>query len=252
MQFLKCIIVFFCTMHAVCLLAPAQPKVVDSLKQLLQNTTADSSRIILQYKIAGALAGYDMAASGKYLEAGHSLALAANDHRYTAYYFLLRGNLLFDMDKYEEALKYYDSAMVVYTRLIREEKNAAEKENYINSKTDCLIGKGLSSAKVYQYQESIKYYLEAIAVLESLNNSKKNTYLATLYADIASDYYELEQFADALKFDKLGLLYLDSNKSIERYVIGNLFVADDFGALLHFDSSSRYLETVRPIVLQLN
>ena len=124
-------------------------------------------------------------------------------------------------------------------------------EKYLFEKTDCLIGKALASAKLYRFQESTAYCLEGIAGIEHIKSNKKNVLLATLHADIASNYYDLEQFENSLQYDKLGLTYLNRNDDIDVYVIGHLFVADDFSALSQFDSSAAYLEKVRPIVMQL-
>jgi two-component system NarL family sensor kinase len=239
------------------LLLPAslfgQNKTIDSLLRILQNARHDSTKIHLNYQLAELVSSYDISGADKYLEAGYTLAKTRNNKYYTAYYFRKKGDLLFDMAKYNESEACFDSAIVLYNSLINSEKqDAGQLETYKIDKTDCLTGKGLLAAKVYHYQESIQYYLEAIAGIENLKGNKKNSYLATLYADIASDYYEMEQFENALKYDKRALPYLNKDENVDVYVIGHLFVADDFSALSQFDSSSMYLEMVRPIVMQLN
>jgi signal transduction histidine kinase len=233
--------------------AQAQTKTIDSLSNLLQNTQQVTARITLNYQLAEQLSNNDAAAAGKYLEAGYALAKTTSDKYYSAKYYLKKGDLLYDMARYAVSLLYYDSAIVLYNGLITSAKSAsAEVETYQFEKTDCLIGKALSSAKLYHFQESTQYCLEGIAGISEKKGSKKNVYLATLHADIASNYYDLEQFENSLKYDKLGLVYLNRNDDIDVYVIGHLFVADDFSALSQFDSSWVYLEKVRPIVIQSN
>jgi two-component system, NarL family, sensor kinase len=226
-----------------------QTNSIDNLRSLLQNARQDTTKIKLNYLLAEELRGYDVTAANKYLETGYGLAKATGNKFYTAKYYLTKAHLFYDMAKYDTAGMNYDSAIVLYDNLINA---SAETDIYKIEKADCLTGKGLLSAKVYKYQEAIQFYLEAIAGIEHLKGNNKNSYLATLYADIASNYYELEQFENALNYDKQGLHYQDRYNNTDTYVIGHLFVADDFSALSQFDSSSLYLEKVRPIVMQLN
>lgn len=229
----------------------AQKATIDSLRNLLnQHTKQDTTWIKLNYQLAKELSGHDSAAAISFLEAGYTLAKTIHSKYFTAKYYQVRADILYDRADYTRSGNSYDSAILLYTELITS-SNAATSI-YQLGKADCLTGKGLLAAKVYKFQESIQFYHEAIAQIENLKGDDKNNSLATLYADIASNYYELEQFENALHYDKQGLLYLRINANIERYVIGHLFVADDFSALSLFDSSSLYLERVRPIVLQLN
>ena len=251
MQVFRRLIVFFWMILSIYSYASAQTAAIDSLLRLLQNARNDTTTIILHYKIAKQLEGYNVAKADKHLEAGYALAKTKKEAYQIAYYFQNKGGLLFDMTKYNESSLYYDSAILLYNQLINSERQDEKKITlYKFGKADCLTGKGLLAAKLYNYQESIQYYLEAIAIIEDSEGIQKNNYMATLYADIASNYYELEQFDEALKFDKLGLPYLNKNEDLERYVIVNLFVADDYSALMQFDSSSFYLEKVRSIVTQ--
>ena len=241
-----CVILIFYTS------ASAQTIVLDSLLGLLQTSKNDSEKIYLNYRIGEHLTGYDGTKADKYFEAGFNLAKTKEDTYNIAYYFQHKGESLFDKAKYRESSMYYDSAIALYDGLLNSEKETNRSEIYKYGRIDCLTGKGLLSAKLYQYQQSINYYLQCIAELEHLTGNKKNSHLATLYADIASNYYELEQFNNALKYDKEALPFLDKNVDIDLFVIGHLFVADDYSGLLQFDSSSVYLEKVRPTIMQLN
>jgi signal transduction histidine kinase len=228
-----------------------QTNSIDSLRRLLQNAQPDTTKIKLHYQLAEALSGYDTVAAYKYLEEGKKLSKAIDNKFYAAKYYLTKSHLFYDMAKYDTASLSYDSAILLYTSLINSVRVKTEEEKYKIDLADCLTGKGLILSKFYKYQESIQLYLEAIAGIENLEGSSKNNYLATLYADIASNYYELEQFENALKYDKQGLSYLNKNDNTEIYVVGHLFVADDFSALSQFDSSTVYLEKVRPVVIKL-
>ena len=231
----------------------AQTTTIDSLRSLLETAQQDTAKMKLNYQLAEELSGYNAGAASKYLEAGYNLANARNHKFYVAKYYLTKGHLLYDMAKYDASRMSYDSAIDLYNRLITAANPASKQiEIYKFDKADCLTGKGLLLAKLYNYQESIQLYFEAIAGIEDIKGNGKNDYLATLYADIASNYYELEQFDNALKYDKLGLLYLNRNVNTDLYIIGHLFVADDFSGLLQFDSSALYLEKVRDIVMQLD
>jgi signal transduction histidine kinase len=231
----------------------SQTKMIDSLSLLLQHARHDTTKIRLNFKLAEQLESYDVTRSNNHLEEGYKLAKIRNNKYYTAYYFHNKGELLFDMAQYNESGIHFDSAIVLYTILINSAgQDRKGLEIYKFGKTDCLTGKGLLSAKLYNYQQSIQYYLEAIAGIENMDGSGKNVYLANLYADIASDYYELEEFENALRYDKQGLFYVNLHDNIDQYVVSHLFVADDFSGLSQFDSSYVYLEKVRPIVTHLD
>ncbi len=233
--------------------AAAQTNSIDSLQNLLQTAQKDTIKIKLNYQLAEQLRGYNTTGANKYLEAGYAIAKVYKEKYYTAKYFLNKGELLFDMAKYDDSRISFDAAIVLYDQLITSAKPAsAQLETYKFDKTDCLIGKGLLLAKLYNYQESIKYYLDAVAGIEETKGNRKNAYMATLYADISSNYYELEQFENSLKYDIMGLSYLNPDENIDRYIIANLFVADDYSSLQQFDSSSLYLEKIRATVIKLN
>ena len=231
----------------------SQTKTIDSLLLALQNARHDTIKILLNFQVAEKLRGYDIVKAGQYLEAGNALAKNRNNDYYTAYYCRVKGEMLFDRAKYQESRMYFDTAMTHYEKLISLPGADARKiATYKLGKADCYIGKAILSAKLYSYHESTQYCLQGIAEIENLEGSKKNTYLATLYADISSNYFELEDFENALKYDKQGLNYVSQDDNLEMYVISNLFVADDFNSLGQFDSSSVYLEKVRPIVKDMN
>ncbi len=233
--------------------ASAQNKIIDSLQQLFKSVLKDSAKNNLYYQIAEELSSYNSTAAGKYLEAGFVLAKNTKSKFFTAKYHHTKAHIFLDIAKYDSAYLCYNLALGFYNELINSgNTTTALLELYKLNKADCLTGKGLLLSKSYKYMESIQYYLEAIASIENLKGNNKNSYLATLFADIASNYYELEQFENALNYDKQGLYYLKINTNTDRYIIGNLFIADDFSALLKFDSSSIYIEKVRSIVLKLD
>ena len=109
--------------------------------------------------------------------------------------------MLFDLAKYDESKVHFDTALVLYNELITSSKNASQLNYNKLSRATCLVGLGLLSAKLYYFQESIKYYLEAIESIKDVNTPERDIKLFYIYANIASDYYELEDFANALKFD---------------------------------------------------
>lgn len=230
----------------------AQTRAIDSLSVLLKTAVDDSSKMNLHFDLYYELTDYDLARSDDHLEQGYKLAKILSDKQHIAYYLLGKAGLLFDMAKYDGSKIYYDSALVAYNDLLKAETDENKINRYKLKVVNGLTGKGLLSAKLYYFQESIQYYLDAIASIEELPSSEKNIQLLYLYANIASDYYELEQFQQALDYDRLGLAILDAKNDIDGYVIGHLFVADDFSGLSQFDSSFFYLEKVRSIVTKLD
>lgn len=217
----------------------------------LQNARQDTVKMQLSFQLSGQIMSYDINRAQRLLDDGYALAKMLNDEYYIAYYYMKRGVLLFDKARYDTAAIYFDSSIAAYDKLISQTTDEKKKQTYIIDKTDCLIGKGLLSAKLYNYHESTEYYLAGIELVETIPGKAKNSSLATLYIDISSNYFELEQFEQSLYYDKKLLPYLDSNDNMDMYVIGNLYIADDYSSLGRFDSSFIYLEKVRDIVMRL-
>jgi two-component system NarL family sensor kinase len=225
---------------------------IDSLTNLLQIAQHDSTKISLHFQLYVILSDYDLARADGHLESAFKLVKKGNDKRYVAYYYSSKGGVLFDLAKYDESRANYDTALALYNELIISSKNTTHLNYNKLARADCLSGLGLLSAKLYYFQESIKYYLDAIESIRDINTPEKDNKLLYLYANIASDYYELEDFANALKNDRESLNYLNPKEDIDGYVIGHLFVADDYGGLSQFDSAFAHIEKIRPIVNNLN
>ena len=231
----------------------AQNKKIDSLLQRLEAAEQDTTKMKLHYSLYYALNGYDKEKAKEHLEAGYVLARKTNDKRREAYFFKEMGGLLFDLAKYEESRSSYDTAITLYEELMRLSKNEEELNKHKLATVDCLTGLGLLSAKLFYFQESIRYYLDAIESISDVKNTKeRDSRLLYLYLNIASNYYELEDFSSSLKYDKQSLKHVDEKQDIDGYITGHLFVADDYSGLLQFDSSFAYLEIVRPLVAKLN
>ncbi len=230
-----------------------QSSAIDSLQHLLQQATADTDKIALNYSLENMLSGYDLSKASVYLENGYRLAKAVQSRYYVVKYHHIRATLLTSQSQYDEALAACDTAIAGSEQLIHAKKvNRYTVERCRADIAQTLVTKGLICAKQYKYNESIQYYLKSIGLFEAINNPDNNSSVAHIYTSISSNYYELEQFDDALIYDKMALPYLSKEQNIDLFVIGYLFVADDYSSLSKFDSSYSYLEKVRPIVQQLN
>jgi tetratricopeptide (TPR) repeat protein len=229
----------------------SQSNSIDSLSRLLQIAVNDSAKIRLHFKLFVILSDYDLQQADSHLESAFKL-LKNDDKPNAAYYFCSKGGILFDLAKYDQSKIAFDTALALYDELVKSSKNSQDLNYNKLERSNCLNGLGLLSAKLYYFQESIKYYLEAIESISDVNTAERDIKLMYLYANIASDYYELEDFANALKYDVASLDFLNPKEDIDGYVIGHLFVADDFGGLFQFDSAFAHLEKVRATVEKLN
>ena len=247
------IVLVLCAMLPAVQYASAQSTAIDSLLRLLQISKTDTSKIALNYELETALVGYDLQKASHYLENGFRLATAIQSPYFISKYYHLKASLLANLAKYDDALKYCDSAIEL-SKILMQKKN--EDKNIVSlCKGDIaqtLTVKGLVCAKQYQYNESVKCYVESIKMFEEMNDPGNNSDIARIYTSISSNYYELEQYEDALEYDKMALAFLDKKKNIDQFVVGYLFVADDHSALSQFDSSFHYLEMIRPVVMQLS
>ena len=240
------------SLHVFSIAVIAQNKKIDSLLSLLEHSPSDSQKVDLHFRLYSEVESYDVTKANAHLDAAYAIAKEWNSKSHTAYYFLGKGGLFFEMAKYDEALPFFDTAMALYTDVVASKITDTIRYNdYIVGKAECLIGKGLLSAKQYYFQESIQYYLQAIEILQELKGPRRNPKLTNVYGNIASDFYELEQFGHALQYDKKALPYL-SKQDIDGYIIGYLFVADDFSGMSEFDSAFTYLEKVRDMVNEVD
>jgi hypothetical protein len=199
--------------------ASGQSPAIDSLLKLMANARDDTTKIMLNIRAADIMRGYDVERAMKYVDAIHPIIINLDNDYYRAYYYKARAECLFDMAKYSEAQSNEDTTIVLFDRLIGSAGHDAKAvAKFKLAKADCFTVKGLVAAKQYRYHESFQYYLQAIAAIENLPGTEKNDVLATLYIDIASNYYELEQFDESLKYDRQVQAYLDSNDNIDMYV----------------------------------
>ena len=72
-----------------------QTRVIDSLKDLLNSSKQDTTRIQLNYSIAREIKVNDPVAANIYLQTGYLIARSVNDNFFIAKYFLKRGDLLY-------------------------------------------------------------------------------------------------------------------------------------------------------------
>ena len=82
-------------------------------------------------------------------------------------YYHIKASLLSSEAKYSEALKFCDSAIALSKKLSQKKNN----DKYIFDKcqfdiAQTLITKGLVCAKQYEYNESVKCYVESIKMFE--------------------------------------------------------------------------------------
>src|ERR1044072_997030 len=247
------VVLIFCAILALGKYALAQSTTIDSLLKSLQTARADTDKIRLNYELEAAFVGYDLQKASWYLENGFRLAKATQSHYFISKYYHIKASLLTNEAKYAEALKVCDSAITLSKDLLQTKND----DKYIlnNGRFDIaqtLITKGLVYAKQYEYNESVKCYVESIKMFERINDPGNNMSVAHIYTSISSNYYELEQYPLALEYDKKALQFLDRDRDVDLFVVGHLFVADDYSSLSEFDSSFLYLDKVRPIVKQLN
>lgn len=239
-------ILFVCILHQPQLFA--QRHTIDSLEQELKKKKSNIEKIPLYFSLHYYLLGYDVGKANQYLEAGYMLAKEEKDTFYIAGYFYEKAARLFELAKYDSSFQCTDSAILFYDAVLNSKKsNAAKIAKARTQKANCLIEKGVLFAKRFQFQESVKYYLASIREWEKSNDPGRDESIATIYNNISSDYFELEQFQNALEYDLKALPFREK-KNNDLLAIGYMFVADDYGGLLKFDSAERYIEKARPLV----
>lgn len=239
-------VLFACILHQPLLFA--QRSTIDSLEQELKKKKNNIEKIPLYFSLHYYLLGYDVEKANHYLEAGYVLAKKEKDTFYIAGYFYEKAARLFELAKYDSSFQCTDSAIMFYDVVLNSKKSDAAKiAKARTQKANCLIEKGVLFAKRFQFQESVKYYLASISEWEKSNDPGRDESIATIYNNISSDYFELEQFQNALEYDLKALPYREK-KNNDLLAISYLFVADDYGGLLNFDSADRYIERARPLV----
>jgi signal transduction histidine kinase len=232
--------------------ATAQTHFIDSLEQVLKQSTNDSIRVFVFFDLAKAYYNYDTVKSAGYLGNGHTIAKKLNWDFATAYYYDIKGTTKLFSRNHEVANLTFDTAIVYYQKTVAANRNKKEKGDATLSIATCNGAKGDILLAKGKSKEAISAYIAALEAWKASDNPQKGEAIGTYYSNISTVYYNLGQFDKALDYEKLSLSYRMKDNNEEATVYSLIYLSRDFSKLNRFDSALVYLAKAKPIVEKLN
>ncbi len=229
----------------------SQDNIIDSLQTKLNLATNDSSRWDIYFRLAKAYYGYDTTKSQQYILKGYSIVKKIKDDNTLARYYEAKFSYAYGSANYSAALVYIDSAIYLYENIVKSNAPDEKKQYAKFAIAACGSHKGIIYNKLGKNDSAVTYFINYINALESSNSPIKNQGIATAYNNIASCYYDLNNYGKAAGYDKAAIPYRILDKNEEMIAISYIFVADDFDNMKQFDSAVFYLSNAKPIVEKL-
>jgi tetratricopeptide (TPR) repeat protein len=88
------------------------------------------------------------------------------------------GGIFYDMDKYDEALRFYKNVIRIFEELEDEKKTDELKQIYVKA----CYNKSFALGSLKEYEKAIKSYEKTIKILERLGADKKGSEVKQIYA----------------------------------------------------------------------
>lgn len=229
----------------------AQNSTIDSLQALLKNENNDSIRSIIYVELASNYSGYDTANTITYLEKA-SLLNQKNGWNYNAgYYYQCYSNFLSAISDYSKSLLYADSALFFYKKAQQsKDKSAKNEADFQVAETIMCIGAIYSA--MGKSEEAVKRYQESLHLFEPLTHPLKERKMATVYNNIATVFFLINQYEKGLQYDLKSIPHHISAGNDEMLAYAYTYVASDYMRLQKQDSAKQYFEKAAPIVNRLN
>lgn len=226
----------------------AQNRTIDSLQLLLKSGLKDSMRSLVLIELASNYSGYDTAKALSYLKQASQL----NKWDYNkGYYYQCYSNYLSDRGQYNHSLQAADTAISFYKKAATSKNNDTRNAaNFQHAETIMAIGATFSS--MGKSEEAIKKYQESLQLFEATTSPLKTRKIATVYNNIATVFFLINQYEKGLEYDLKSIPYHIETGNDEMLAYAYTYVASDFMRLQKHDSAKRYFEKADPIVKRLN
>lgn len=164
-------------------------KIIDSLLIVVKTAKEDTSKAKLLMSLCKEYYQSDYDVSLKYCKEALALSKKLNYQAGQADAAKMMGNIISDVGKFEEALKYYDTSFELYTEL-KDSSNMGYVLNNI----------AITQSDMGNYTEAIKIYLKGLVIAEKINDKRV---LGKLYNNMGLVYFYQKDYKNALqKFKK--------------------------------------------------
>lgn len=229
----------------------AQNPTIDSLLAVSKAEKNDSVRSIIFIELASNYTGYDTAKALSYLREAQLLNNKYQWDYNQGYYYQCYSSYLIDRAAYNRSFLYADSAIHFYKKL---EKAADQK---VSNEAAFLLAetvmiKGTAYSAMGQSEEAVKKYQESLHLFESSVSPMKSRKMATVYNNIATVFFLINQYEKGLEYDLKSIPYHIEAKNDEMLAYAYTYVASDYMRLGKNDSAKIYFDKADPIVKRLN
>ncbi|MGB8190804.1 MAG: sensor histidine kinase [Chitinophagaceae bacterium] len=229
----------------------AQNRTIDSLQTLLKKEKRDSMRSLIYIELASNYSGYDTAKAIACLK--EAAKMNSNNHwdYNNGYYYQCYSNYLSDRAQFSNSLQLADTAISFYKKAgASKEKSTRDAASFQLAETIMSIGTTFSS--MGKSEDAIKKYQESLQLFEATTSPLKTRKIATVYNNIATVFFLINQYEKGLEYDLKSIPYHIETRNDEMLAFAYTYVASDYMRLQKHDSAKRYFEKAAPIVTRLN
>lgn len=229
----------------------AQNPTIDSLQRLLKTETNDSMRAIIYIELGSNYSGYDTAKALASLREANNINRRYSRSFNWGYYYQCYSNYLSAVGAYDRSFQLADSAIFFYKRLENDEhiptRNAA---GFQIAETVMAIGANYSA--MGRSEDAIRKYQESLHLFEASASPLKTGKMATVYNNIATVFFLINQYEKGLEYDLKSIPYHIETKNEEMLALTYTYVASDYMRLARYDSAKVYFDLADPIVKRLD
>lgn len=205
--------------------AQSQTKVLDSLFNELEKTSADTEKVYLLNDIAGEYADSNPAKMLEYakkaLILSHRKGLKGEEG--TSWFNLGNANVM--LSRYADALKSYTNAQVIFEELVK--TVPASEKNSMKDKLAITYGSiGVVCSEQNNYAKALEYCFKALKIQEE---TKEEEYMSHSYNNLGIVYKEQKEYGKALEYYNKALwlqkkLGDDDSGAVTKSNIGEIYL----------------------------
>ncbi len=187
---------------------------IDSLLPELPAAKEDTLKATNYHTIAQAYMMIDPARGMLYADTGMALARQLKWKKGIAFFHFLKGNILSDRHKVDEAIAEYEKGYAI-----------SKEINHLRGMSTALNDIGGAYFLESDHTKAISYYTRSLEIAELI---KEPNLIGTSYSNIATVYYTQKNYAKAIDYSTKALVYYeklgDPNKIARTYTyIGNVY-----------------------------
>jgi signal transduction histidine kinase len=211
----------------------------------------DSLKSLTSIELASNFTGYDTALAIRYLKISYALNKKINHDYNWGYYYQCYSNYEYDRGIYNRSLMLADTALMFYYSALKSKDTSTINESKFQIAETVMV-KGTIYSAMGKSEDALNKYMQSLQLFDSISHPLKSNKMATVYNNIATVFFLLEQYEKGLEYDVKSIAYHIEAGNDEMLAYAYTYVASDFMRLKQFDSAKKYFDEAAPVVKNLN